>query len=33
MKNTQIYPGSGPFMDVIPYVQWFDIDGNRCYKG
>jgi hypothetical protein len=33
MKHTVIYPGSGPFSKVIPYVQWFGIEDEYVLQG
>jgi hypothetical protein len=33
MKHTVVYPGSGSFLEVIPYVQWFDIEDEHVLLG
>jgi hypothetical protein len=33
MKHTVVYPGSGSFSEVIPYVQWFDIEDEHVLLG
>jgi hypothetical protein len=33
MKHAVIYPGSGSFSEVIPYVQWFGIEYEYVLQG